>query len=83
MRWFNKPSRKTIKNDSPYERCILCGKSTKILKVTPIEDRQFYIYGSGQMCQSCYFSVYVRPEELVRDEFLSALKSMLIDSEKR
>lgn len=42
------------------EFCIRCNKPTPYSINTPISARQFYIDGSGQLCQSCYEVLYVR-----------------------
>ncbi len=39
------------------DRCVLCWKETEYTKDTPIEERQFYIEGSGQLCEECYREV--------------------------
>ena len=36
-----------------YEKCVLCGAETKIPVTTPIEGREDYIQGCGQLCASC------------------------------
>ena len=33
-----------------YEKCVLCGAETKIPVTTPIEEREDYIQGCGQLC---------------------------------
>ncbi len=42
-------------NDSVlhYEICIICGHTTGVLMDTPIEFRENYIYGCGQLCERC------------------------------
>lgn len=41
-----------------FERCTLCGVTTKIKKDTPIDRRPYYIEGGGQLCRKCYCDVY-------------------------
>ncbi len=36
-----------------YEKCVMCGKITDILKSVPINQRVFYVEGCGQLCESC------------------------------
>ena len=36
-----------------YEKCVLCGAETKIPNTMPIEGREDYIQGCGQLCTSC------------------------------
>ena len=35
------------------ERCVLCGKTTEVRKDTPVELRDDYIEGAGQLCHNC------------------------------
>lgn len=43
-----------------YEAGVLCGCVTATRKDLPISQRQFYIEGSGQLCEKCRTSVYIR-----------------------
>ena len=36
------------------ERCVICGKETKISASKPITLRECYEVGCGQLCISCY-----------------------------
>ena len=36
-----------------FENCVLCGKTTEVLKSTPIELRENYIECGGQLCAEC------------------------------
>ena len=36
-----------------FERCVICGKTTNILVSTPIEMRENYEIGMGQVCVDC------------------------------
>lgn len=38
-----------------YERCVLCWKVTDVPKRLPIELRENYIEGQGQLCRECYY----------------------------
>ena len=40
-------------DDSPFERCVMCGKLTTVLKDTHIDFRDHYEIGLGQMCYEC------------------------------
>lgn len=40
--------------EDKYEHCIICKQKLNILKATPVEKREFYIFGAGQMCDKCY-----------------------------
>ena len=36
------------------DRCVICHAETLYIKETPIEKRQFYVEGCGQICEKCY-----------------------------
>lgn len=38
----------------PLERCVLCHRETDIPSDTPIDKRQGYIIGCGQLCKECF-----------------------------
>lgn len=40
------------------EHCISCGKVTIYKKSTHVDNRKYYIEGSGQLCQRCYEEIY-------------------------
>jgi hypothetical protein len=40
-------------DDDDFEKCVLCGARTTVLKTTPIQERNYYIEGVGQLCESC------------------------------
>ena len=40
------------------DKCVLCGKETHYDITTNIEQRQYYVEGSGQLCKDCYRQVY-------------------------
>lgn len=44
------------------DRCVVCYTETPYMKNTPIEEREFYIEGCGQLCESCYQEI--KAEEL-------------------
>ncbi len=39
-----------------YEKCIMCGVETTILKTTHVDFRYGYVDGAGQLCRECYLS---------------------------
>ena len=41
-------------NKDEIENCISCGKKTPYLKSTPIQERDNYVVGLGQVCSDCY-----------------------------
>jgi len=40
------------------EECVICGHGTKYLKSTPIQEREHYVKGCGQLCENCYSKIY-------------------------
>jgi len=43
------------------ELCIRCGKPTLYDINTPITLRRYYIEGSGQLCERCFYELYPVP----------------------
>ena len=39
------------------DRCVICYAETPYTKETPIEERQFYVEGCGQVCEKCYYEI--------------------------
>ena len=46
------------------ERCIRCGRETADEVSTPATVRRYYVEGSGQLCEQCYFTLYPVPDSL-------------------
>ena len=46
------------------ELCIRCNKPTPYHTNTPITLRRYYVEGSGQLCEKCYFTLYPVPGSL-------------------
>jgi hypothetical protein len=44
------------------EQCIRCGVETEYSVSTPVTVRRWYIEGTGQLCEQCYFILYPVPE---------------------
>lgn len=44
------------------DRCVGCYAETPYTKETPIEEREFYVEGCGQLCENCYQEI--KAEEL-------------------
>lgn len=40
-----------------YEACTLCGAITDVKIKMPIDAREYYIYGVGQLCCKCYILI--------------------------
>lgn len=43
-----------IDSQGYYERCVLCGKITDVPLSLPIDLRDYYVEGSGQLCRGCW-----------------------------
>lgn len=46
------------------EQCIRCGVETPYHPNTPITLRRYFVEGSGQLCEQCYFALYPVPGSL-------------------
>ena len=44
---------KTVENIQT-EKCVSCGCDTGIPFLKPIEEREYYVHGCGQLCKACY-----------------------------
>jgi hypothetical protein len=44
---------KNTTEETLYEKCVLCGSLTNVRKTLPVEYRQNYIFGAGQICDDC------------------------------
>ena len=49
---------KLQKTNDNGEPCIRCGNDTGYMKDTPVELRNRYIDGAGQLCEKCYAALY-------------------------
>ncbi|HHV41892.1 MAG TPA: hypothetical protein GXX72_03470 [Clostridiaceae bacterium] len=45
-------------SDKVFEYCTICWAKTETRKDTPIELRDYYIEGVGQLCPTCYHDLY-------------------------
>ncbi len=57
-----------------FERCVICGKQTEIPATKPIDLRECYEVGCGQLCISCYQNlrnVNEKDNRLLSEEQLS------------
>jgi hypothetical protein len=48
-----KPKEKETLQTEEYEICVICGKLTFVPISMPIERRENYIIGCGQICSEC------------------------------
>jgi hypothetical protein len=46
-----------------FERCIVCGGKLNIKKIVPIQQRKYYIEGTGQLCRNCYLDIYFKSDK--------------------
>ena len=46
------------------ELCIRCGKPTIYRPNTPITLRHYFVEGSGQLCEKCFYELYPVPGSL-------------------
>ena len=49
------------------EKCIRCGRETEYETSTPVTVRRWYIEGSGQLCEQCFYELYPVPGTLQSD----------------
>lgn len=46
------------KLEEQEEKCVVCGGNTGYFFDTPIDERQFYVVGVGQLCEKCFKEIY-------------------------
>ena len=85
LKWFRKPSKDKKDDDDncAFERCIICGQETTVRKDLPVDSREHYVRGCGQMCQSCYYNAYVKPDDPMDEQSMKALIEMTKRVSKR
>lgn len=44
--------------ENGHDKCVCCGTETEYTSNTNINLREFYIEGSGQLCEDCYYDIY-------------------------
>ena len=60
---------------SAYERCVLCGGITNVLKTTPVDQREDYIPDGGQLCHHCYCEVMAEAGRDMRSQMGKRIRS--------
>ena len=45
--------------DSEIEHCVICGKPTEYCRNMPIDKRECYVEGAGQLCRECFRKFYL------------------------
>ncbi len=41
-----------------YDKCVCCNKNTQELQDKHIDYRNYYVEGTGQLCENCYIELY-------------------------
>lgn len=61
--------------EETYERCICCGEQTGVLRAMPVDEREYFIHGCGQLCLNCYkkFTLSNGAENELTDEQMEYL----------
>ncbi len=49
---------KNISDTEEFERCVICGELTTVPISTPIDRREHYEVGCGQLCVECANQIY-------------------------
>ncbi len=44
--------------DEQEDKCLICGGFTGFYKSESIQNRNYYVFGCGQLCEKCYCSIY-------------------------
>ena len=55
---YKKIFKKKKDNKMKLDKCVMCGKKTRYGEDVPIELRENYIEGAGQMCTDCHTRIY-------------------------
>ena len=54
MLFFGKCKRNKNNKADEYETCIVCHEMTDVRRDTPVDKRDCYIRGMGQLCHTCW-----------------------------
>lgn len=49
---------KNIEKVDTYDKCVLCNCETQESTSKPIDFRNFYVEGVGQLCNNCFRETY-------------------------
>jgi len=41
-----------------YDNCVNCGKETEYKRSVPVDFRDHYVEGAGQLCPECFNKIY-------------------------
>lgn len=48
-----------MEKEREKEMCVMCKKVVPgVYKDTPVDQRDYYIEGGGQLCRKCHLSIY-------------------------
>ena len=56
------------------ELCIRCGKPTPYHPNTPITLRRYFVEGSGQLCEECFYELYPVPGAFDSDGYVRSCR---------
>lgn len=73
---------KKVTDTEKFETCIICGKTTDILISTPIDLRENYEIGLGQICTACAGGRKTSEDMLSTAQILLAVKQSRDKNEK-
>ena len=68
-----------------YEVCVCCKERVNGLKNEPVENREYFIDGVGQICERCYFELQAQMAEenaWKREKEMQELLRMCAQEEK-
>ncbi len=57
-------------SNNEYENCIICRCQTAVDINSPIDSREHYVVGLGQLCEKCYNNLHQSQSE---DELLDVI----------
>lgn len=57
------------------DKCVLCGRDAGVPADMPVSERKNYVKGCGQLCEDCFYRLYLRPDpdNTVSDEEMKTL----------
>lgn len=61
------------------DRCVICGRETEQSTDQPIQTRERYISGSGQLCRACYYNLYLTADSKTKTAQEESQTQKLLD----
>ena len=49
--------------ENKHDKCVICNEETEYAEMDHVLARNFYVEGSGQLCQMCFDNCYYEKEE--------------------